>query len=68
MSDNLPSNACLACGRGDDVIPLVVIEYRGESIRICPQHLPLLIHDPAKLIGTLPGAENLVAAEHDHKC
>jgi hypothetical protein len=34
------------------------------AFEICPQHLPLLIHDPARLIGKLPGAEKLRPADH----
>ena len=60
-----PPPSCLACQRGSDVTPLLPLEYRGDRIWICPQHLPLLIHDPAKLIGVLPGAEGLEPAEHE---
>ncbi len=28
---------------------------------ICPQHIPILIHDPSKLAGKLPGAEDMQA-------
>jgi len=56
--------ACLACQRGTDVTPLIPLEYRDTKVWICPQHLPLLIHDPAQLIGKLPGAENLRPADH----
>ncbi|MAE64514.1 MAG: hypothetical protein CMJ18_09620 [Phycisphaeraceae bacterium] len=59
-----PGKSCLACGRDDGETPLINLQYRGESIWICPQHLPVLIHDPARLIGTLPGAENLRPADH----
>jgi hypothetical protein len=55
---------CLECGRGTDVTPLLTLEYRDSAFSICPQHLPVLIHDPAQLIGKLPGAENLSPAEH----
>ena len=66
MTDKNDNKACLACQRGDQETPLVSLHYRGTSYWICPQHLPLLIHDPAKLIGTLPGAENLKPSDiHD---
>jgi hypothetical protein len=55
---------CLACGRGADVVPLIALTYRGGSHWICPQHLPVLIHDPTRLVGRLPGAEDLQPAEH----
>jgi len=59
-----PVKACLACHRGDDQTPLVHLQYRGGDLWICPQHLPVLIHDPARLVGTLPGAEHLRPADH----
>jgi len=57
-------NECLVCHRGSDATPLISLEYRGGTLRICPQHLPILIHDPAQLVGLLPGAENLAPSEH----
>ena len=51
--------SCLLCDGDSDATPLLTLEYRGSTIRICPQHLPVLIHDPARLIGVLPGAEQL---------
>ncbi|MGD8868477.1 MAG: hypothetical protein PVI01_12640 [Gemmatimonadales bacterium] len=57
---------CLACGRNAGQTPLITLEYRGDLLYICPQHLPVLIHDPARLIGKLPGAEDLEPADiHD---
>lgn len=55
--------ACLLCARDSDETPLIAIEYRGATMRICAQHLPVLIHDPSRLIGILPGAENLAPSE-----
>lgn len=58
--------ACLLCERDSDVTPLLTLEYRGSTIRICPQHLPVLIHDPARLVGILAGAEELRPSDvHD---
>lgn len=56
--------SCLACGRGADAVPLIALTYRGGKHWICPQHLPVLIHDPGRLVGRLPGAEDLRPAEH----
>lgn len=56
---------CLLCGRGSDIVPLIAIEYRGMNLRICSQHLPVLIHDPGQLAGLLPGAEELRPSEHE---
>ena len=55
---------CLACARGTEETPLMHLEYLDAELWICPQHLPILIHDPAQLIGVLPGAEKLRPAEH----
>lgn len=55
---------CLACGRSDRETPLVQLLHRGAELYICPQHLPILIHNPAELIGKLAGAEELPPAEH----
>jgi hypothetical protein len=64
MSQSQTPQGCLLCHRTADETPLIPLEYRGTTLRICPQHLPVLIHDPAKLIGPLPGAEHLRPAEH----
>lgn len=58
-------DACLVCRRDSHATPLLVLEHRGGVIRICPEHLPVLIHDPGRLQGILPGAENLRPAEHE---
>ena len=64
MSDETKKPCCLACDRESDVTPLVKLEYKDSPYWICPQHLPFLIHDPGRLVGLLPGAENLSPAEH----
>ncbi len=52
-------NACVFCDRSSDVVPLVTIEYRGSTLQICSEHLPVLIHDPGQLAERLPGVEKL---------
>ena len=47
MPESAP--ACLVCSRGEQEIPLVQLAYRGERLHICPQHLPVLIHDPQRV-------------------
>ena len=56
---------CLVCRRDSGATPLLVLEHRGGLLRICPEHLPILIHDPGRLAGILPGAEDLRPAEHE---
>lgn len=63
--DNQP--ICLYCKQDSQTVPLIQLRYQGEDMWICPQHLPILIHNPAMLIGILPGAENFEeAGHHDH--
>ena len=55
------NKVCLFCKRNDDEVPLVQLDFKGNGYWICPQHIPVLIHDPTKLTGMLPGAEDLQA-------
>jgi hypothetical protein len=55
---------CVACNRTAKEIPLLTLDYQGRKFWICPQHLPMLIHDPRSLTGRLPGAEGMEPAEH----
>lgn len=58
------SAVCFVCQTGSDRVPLISMEYRGDTIRICPQHLPIIIHNPGELVGLLEGAENLRPSAH----
>ena len=58
------TKTCIACGRDSSATPLLNLDYQGGVIHICAQHLPILIHDPGRLVGVLPGAENLQPSEH----
>ena len=63
---NQPNDkACLVCQRDSNETPLIPLEYGDARIWICPQHMPILIHDPGRLVGMLPGAEKLEPAEHE---
>jgi len=64
MTNETQDGLCLHCKRDANQTPLVQLAYRGGALWICPQHLPVLIHEPQSLIGKLPGAENLTPAEH----
>ena len=64
MNEEHNRPTCLACNRDSDATPLLPVEYRGARLWICPQHLPILIHDPTQLADRLPGAESLSPAEH----
>jgi hypothetical protein len=51
--------ACLVCERTSQEIPLISLEFQDRKFYICPQHFPILIHNPGELTGKLPGVENL---------
>jgi hypothetical protein len=57
---------CLHCGRDSNQIPLLALEYQGKEFSICAQHLPVLIHSPAKLADKLPGLAQVPPADHHH--
>ena len=50
---------CLSCECTSDQVPLLALTYQGSTYHICPEHLPLLIHSPHKLVGKLPEADKL---------
>ena len=59
-------SACAYCQRTGDEVPLLTLNYQEKTSWICPQHLPVLIHKPEKLIGKVPGVENLADEGCDH--
>ncbi|UCE01608.1 MAG: hypothetical protein JSW67_10005 [Candidatus Latescibacterota bacterium] len=62
----MPSKSCVMCERPASDVPLLTLDYRDSTFCVCPQHLPVLIHDPGQLIGKLPGAERLRPSDiHD---
>ncbi len=58
--------ACLSCGSSESEIPLVSVRFGGEQIWICSRCMPVLIHKPEQLIGTLEGADKIPPAPHHH--
>lgn len=60
-----PQPQCLVCARSSDEVPLLVLRHREADVFICPEHLPVLVHNPAQLAGKLPGAANLAPAAHE---
>ena len=49
-------NECMVCHASSDALPLLALEYRNTQYFICPQHFPILIHHPERLVGILPGS------------
>jgi hypothetical protein len=62
MSSQTPN--CLVCQQTSQEIPLIPLIFGSETYYICPSHLPVLIHQPQRLVGLLPGADKLTP--HDH--
>jgi hypothetical protein len=63
MTETKP--VCLYCNISSDEAPLVTLKYQGKEYYVCATHLPILIHEPAKFAGKLPGAELMKGAHHD---
>jgi hypothetical protein len=57
---------CVYCERDSSQVPLLVVNYQGQDLSICAQHLPVLIHSPAKLADKLPGLAQVPPADHHH--
>lgn len=55
---------CILCERNSFEVPLLTLEYRGGTFRVCSQHLPVIIHDPSQLVGIVEGAESFQPAQH----
>lgn len=62
MSSTQPE--CVYCARNAQEVPLLSLRFQEREFWICPQHLPVLIHQPERLSGKLPGVENLEPHEH----
>ena len=58
------TNTCLNCGRAEHQAPLIHLTFNEETIHICPQCLPILIHKPQQLADKLPGMEISPPAAH----
>lgn len=57
---------CLYCERDSSQVPLLALVFQEQELWICPQHLPILIHSPAKLAGKFPALAQISAAESHH--
>ena len=51
---------CVFCKRDQAQVPLIALMVKDQEAWICPQDLPVLIHEPKKLVGKLAGVENLI--------
>lgn len=60
MSNEI-TKKCVFCKADNSKVPLLQLSFQDKTYWICPQHMPILIHNPDKLLGILPGAENMQA-------
>lgn len=60
----MTENKCLNCGKTEQQIPLLNLNFKGEDKHICPQCLPILIHKIHLLTDKFPGMEVAPSAEH----
>jgi len=65
MNESAALKNCLNCNASENEIPLVTLTYTGKPAFICSRCLPLLIHQPERLVGKLEKAENIPPAKHD---
>ena len=56
MSQN---KECLVCKKASTETPVTKFYYQESEFYICPQHIPVLIHNPQELVGLLPNADKL---------
>jgi hypothetical protein len=66
MGESKSELKCLNCGSSEMEIPLISARYAGEQLWICSRCMPVLIHKPEQLIGTLKGADKIPPAPHHH--
>ena len=64
MTEN-NTHTCLQCGQDDSQVPLILFYYQGLERHICTEHLPVLIHTPAKLTGKLPDMDKINPVDLD---
>ena len=48
---------CLVCKTSSTEIPVTKFYYHDSEFYICPQHMPVIIHNPEELIGLIEGAD-----------
>ncbi|MCB0485562.1 MAG: hypothetical protein KDC47_05145 [Flavobacteriaceae bacterium] len=56
------TKTCLVCNKPSTEIPVTKFYYQESEFYICPQHIPVLIHNPQQLVGLLDGADKLEGA------
>jgi hypothetical protein len=50
---------CIVCKKSSMETPVTKFYHKDSEFYICPQHIPILIHNPQELVGLLEGADKL---------
>ena len=53
------NKSCLVCKKSSNETPVTKFYYQESNFYICPQHIPILIHNPQELVGLLDGADKM---------
>ncbi|EAR01651.1 hypothetical protein [Maribacter sp. HTCC2170] len=53
------SKECLVCKKSANEIPVTKFYHKETEFYICPQHMPVIIHNPQQLVGLLEGADEM---------
>ena len=64
MDKDDTATRCLNCHRPVGEVPLIPVLHRDGLAHICPQCLPVLIHEPQSIGSKLPGADKLEPRSH----
>ena len=51
--------ACIVCKKSSQETPVTKFYHKDSEFYICPQHIPILIHNPQELVGLLEDADKL---------
>jgi hypothetical protein len=57
-------HTCLNCHKSESEVPLVTIRYQRQTMWVCSQCFPTLIHAPQKFAGKLENADKITPAQH----
>ena len=50
---------CIVCKKSSEQTPVTKFYHKDSEFYICPQHIPILIHNHQELVGLLEGADKL---------
>ena len=58
---------CLNCGASAQEKPLLTLKFQGNTLYICPQCMPILIHKSYELVDKIPGLRpSDPPSDHNH--